>query len=48
MNNDLLRQRIAYLVTHGGAYPKPRERWVPWAAALLVLQIVTLGIVLFA
>jgi len=48
MNDDLLRQRIAYLVTHGGAYPEPRPRWVPWVASLLVMQVITLGVVLFA
>jgi hypothetical protein len=46
MNSDEVQQRIAYLVEHGGLYPMARPRWVPWVAALLVVQVLTLAAVL--
>ncbi len=40
--SDQLRQRIAYLVTHGGFYPEERPKWLRWVVAVLVVQVLTL------
>lgn len=37
-------QRIRYLIEHGGIYPQARPPWLPWAIAVIVLQLVTLAL----
>lgn len=39
MNDESLRQRIQYLVQHGGVYPDPPAKWKIWAMAILALEI---------
>lgn len=46
MNNEMLRQRVQYLVTHGGIYPEGIPGWCKYAAVGLVLQIITIAILL--
>jgi len=46
MTDSQLRQRIAYLVTHGGMYPQGRPPWLPWAVGLIVLQLLVLAAIL--
>lgn len=40
MNNESLRQRIKYLVQHGGVYPDAPPRWRPWAIAIVALGVI--------
>ena len=44
MSDEDVKQRIAYLVEHGGLYTQERPRWLPWAAALVVLELVSIGV----
>lgn len=48
MNDPQLQQRINYLVQHGGLYPEPRPKWLPWAIALVALQALTLVAIMLA
>jgi len=41
MNRDGLKQRISYLIEHGGTYPEERPDWKGWAIlALLAISVV--------
>lgn len=46
MQRDALKQRIAYLVEHGGTYPEERRRpdWKSWATLALLVLISTIEI----
>ncbi|CAB4124538.1 hypothetical protein UFOVP61_16 [uncultured Caudovirales phage] len=46
MTKELIKQRIEYLVTHGGLYPEGRPLWMPWVVAGIALQVATLGVIL--
>lgn len=44
MSNERIKQRIEYLVTHGGLYPEDRPRWWAWALTVVGLQLITICI----
>lgn len=44
MNQEELRQRIHYLLQHGGIYPRQRPAWLPWAVVLVALSLVHIAL----
>jgi hypothetical protein len=40
VNDETLRQRIQYLMQHGGVYPDPPAKWRMWAIAIVALEVV--------
>lgn len=38
-DSDEVRQRIRYLIEHGGVYPEDRQRWPPWVWLLLAVGL---------
>ena len=39
MRDEDIRQRIQYLVQHGGMYPDSPVKWKVWVAVILALEI---------
>lgn len=39
MSDENVKQRIQYLVEHGGLYPRRRPEWLPWAVVLVALGL---------
>lgn len=45
MTPDNVKQRIEYLVTHGGLFPEEKTpAWRPWAVGLAVLMVVDIAV----
>ena len=42
MNRDGIKQRIQYLIEHGGTYPEDRRDWKSWAILLLLIAVVVM------
>lgn len=44
MNEELIKQRVKYLVEHGGIYPTQRWECLPLAIAIAVVVLVDIAI----
>ena len=43
MPRETLKQRISYLVEHGGAYPEDKQRdWKSWAVLAMLVMLVAI------